>query len=56
MPPASLYQPSGVTFLEDQAPRPVNVDAATYYGGREHYHRSRTYSQVYDYGYLIYIA
>ncbi|KAF8868084.1 hypothetical protein CPB84DRAFT_1451048, partial [Gymnopilus junonius] len=51
MPPASLYHPAAVTFLDDQAPRPVNVDAATYYGGNESFHRSRTYSQSQAHGY-----
>ncbi|KAK0469618.1 alpha,alpha-trehalase-neutral trehalase [Desarmillaria tabescens] len=41
-----LTHPAGVSFIDDQASRPVNVDAATYYGGGESFTRSRTYSHV----------
>ena len=41
-----LNHPTGVTFVDDHDFKPVNVDAATYYGGGESYTRSRTYSHV----------
>lgn len=44
----ALNHPTGVTFVEE---RPVNVDAATYYGGGESYTRSRTYSASHIHGY-----
>lgn len=44
MPP--LAHPPGMNFLDDQEQRPVNVDAATYYGGQEYHSRARTYSAV----------
>lgn len=42
----ALAHPTGVNFIDEQ--RPVNTDAATYYGGEEQYSRSRTYSAVSD--------
>ncbi|KAJ8495676.1 hypothetical protein ONZ45_g12764 [Pleurotus djamor] len=39
-----LNHPPGVTFIDDHDHRPINVDAATYYGGGEYSSRSRTYS------------
>lgn len=42
MPP--LAHPPGMNFLDEQEQRPVNVDAATYYGGEEYHSRARTYS------------
>lgn len=42
----ALNHPTGVTFVEEHSSRPINVDAATYYGGGESYTRSRTYSHV----------
>ncbi|EED84289.1 predicted protein [Postia placenta Mad-698-R] len=38
----ALTHPTGVNFIDEQ--RPVNTDAATYYGGQEQFSRSRTYS------------
>lgn len=40
----SLTHPMGVNFIDEQ--KPVNTDAATYYGGEEQFSRSRTYSAV----------
>jgi alpha,alpha-trehalase len=34
------------TFVDEHTQKPVDVDAATYYGGGEAYARLRTYSQV----------
>jgi hypothetical protein len=42
----ALTHPPGVSFVDDHGGKPVNVDAATYYGGEEAYSRSRTYSGV----------
>lgn len=44
----AINHPAGVTFVDDPTHRPVNVDAAAYYGGSESYTRSRTYSHVSD--------
>ncbi|KAI0052264.1 glycoside hydrolase family 37 protein [Auriscalpium vulgare] len=41
-----LSHPPGLNFLEEQDARPVNVDAAQYYGGPEFHSRARTYSAV----------
>jgi hypothetical protein len=45
MAPAFAHPP-GVNFVDDHGEKPVNVDAAIYYGGEEAYSRSRTYSGV----------
>lgn len=42
----TFTHPAGVNFVDEHAQKPVNVDAAAYYGGGEAYARSRTYSQV----------
>lgn len=42
----AFSHPPGVNFVDDHGGKPVNVDAATYYGGEESYSRSRTYSGV----------
>lgn len=42
----TVTHPTSVTFLDDHIHRPVNVDAAAYYGANESYSRSRTYSHV----------
>ena len=40
----ALTHPTSVNFIDEQ--KPVNTDAATYYGGEEQFSRSRTYSAV----------
>ncbi|EPT01656.1 hypothetical protein FOMPIDRAFT_96258 [Fomitopsis schrenkii] len=45
----SLTHPMGVNFIDEQ--KPVNTDAATYYGGEEQFSRSRTYSASFAHGY-----
>ncbi|KAH7913530.1 glycoside hydrolase family 37 protein [Hygrophoropsis aurantiaca] len=47
----ALNHPQSVAFIDDAEHRPVNVDAATYYGGGESYTRSRTYSHSHIHGY-----
>ncbi len=39
-----LAHPSGVTFIDEQ--KPVDSEAAVYYGGKEQFSRGRTYSAV----------
>lgn len=43
-----LNHPPGMNFLDDplHEQRPVDADAAIYYGGTEYHSRSRTYSTV----------
>lgn len=41
----ALSHPPNVTFI-DEHHRPVHSEAADYYGGKEHFSRSRTYSAV----------
>lgn len=43
--PPMLSHPTGVNFV-DEHQRAVNSDAQTYYGGKEHFSRTRTYSAV----------
>ncbi|CCL99293.1 uncharacterized protein FIBRA_01309 [Fibroporia radiculosa] len=45
----ALNHPTGVNFVDEH--RPVNADAATYYGGEEQFSRSRTYSASFAHGY-----
>lgn len=40
----ALAHPSGVTFIDEQ--KPVDTEAAVYYGGKEQFSRGRTYSAV----------
>lgn len=42
----ALHHPPGVTFIDDERPINVNIDAAEYYGGKEVFSRGRTYSAV----------
>ncbi|KAJ3510978.1 hypothetical protein NLJ89_g4366 [Agrocybe chaxingu] len=46
----TLSHPPSVSFFDDHVHRPVNVDAATYYGSENH-SRSRTYSHSQVHGY-----
>jgi alpha,alpha-trehalase len=41
-----LSHPSRASFVDEFGTKPINVDAAVYYGGGETYTRSRTYSHV----------
>ncbi|EGN98809.1 glycoside hydrolase family 37 protein [Serpula lacrymans var. lacrymans S7.3] len=47
----ALNHPTNVAFVDEHDLRPVNVDAATYYGGGESFTRSRTYSHSHIHGY-----
>ena len=41
----ALNHPTGVNFIDEQQ-KPVDAEAAEYYGGQEHFSRGRTYSAV----------
>lgn len=51
----ALNHPSAVAFL-DEHHRPVHGEPADYYGGKEHFSRSRTYSAVCTFVYAITLA